>query len=140
MQSSPEEMSIYVERDYTFPSNRLERLTLRTDGFVSVNAGYPGGEFVTKPLLFAGLELLLNYSTSGNGSIRIEIQDAAGYPIPGFLLEDSPVIFGDKIDDPVTWNHPKGRTDTSPLKRLAGKAIRLRFVMRDADIYSLRFR
>jgi hypothetical protein len=140
VQNSPEEMSIYVERDYTFPSNRLERLTLRTDGFVSVNAGYPGGEFVTKPLLFAGLELLLNYSTSGNGSIRIEIQDAAGYPIPGFLLEDSPVIFGDRIDEPVIWKHPKGRTDTSPLKRLAGKAVRLRFVMRDADIYSLQFK
>lgn len=71
---------------------------LRKDGFVSLRAGYPGGEWTSKPLIFSGTELILNYSTSANGSIRVEIQDAAtGQPIPGFVLDDSPVIFGDKI-------------------------------------------
>ena len=111
--------------------------TVRTDGFVSAHAGYPGGEFVTKPLIFTGKTLLLNYSTAANGSIRIEVQDLNGQPIPGFLLEESPLIFGDKIDAAVPWKHPQGRTDRSPFARLAGKPVRLRFVMRDADIFSL---
>lgn len=126
--TGPEEISFYVERDYTFPSNRLERLTVRTDGFVSAHAGYPGGEFVTKPFTFTGSSLVLNYSTSASGSIRVEIQDANGHPLPGFMLEESTLIFGDKIAETVDWKHPQGRTDRSPLSRLAGKPIRLRFV------------
>jgi hypothetical protein len=138
--TGPHEISFFIERDYTFPSNRLERMTIRTDGFVSAHAGYPGGEFVTKPFTFKGSSLVLNYSTSANGSIRIEIQDEAGHPIPGFLLEESPLIYGDHVAQAVDFKHPQGRTDRSPLSRLAGKAVRLRFVMRDADIYSLKFK
>ncbi len=140
VETSPEEISLYLERDYTFPSNRVERMTVRTDGFVSANAGYAGGELVTKPFIFKGSSLVLNYSTSGVGSIRIEIQDSNGQPIPGFFLEESPLIFGDKIAEVVPWKHPQGRTDRSPLSRLAGKEIRLRFVMRDADLYSVQFK
>ena len=138
--TGPDEISIYVERNYTFPSNQVQRMTLRTDGFVSAHAGVPGGEFVTKPLVFAGGSLVLNYSTAAAGSIRIEIEDAGGRPLPGFLLEESPLIFGDKIEQAVAWNHPGGETDNGPLARLAGLPIRLRFVMRDADLYSMRFR
>jgi len=138
--TGPEEISFYVERDYTFPSNRLERFTVRPDGFVSMHAGWPGGEFTTKPFTFTGSSLVLNYSTSASGSIRVEIQDANGYPLPGFALEESPLIVGDKLDGVVDWNYGQGRTDRSPLKRLAGATIRLRFVMRDADLYSLQFK
>ena len=138
--TGPDEMSIYLERNYTFPSNHVERMTLRTDGFVSANAGYPGGELITKPLVFTGTSLVLNYSTAANGSIRIEIQDNNGQPIPGFLLEESPLIFGDKMAEAVPWKHPQGRTDRSPFARLAGKVVRLRFVMRDADLYSIQFK
>jgi len=138
--TSPEEISMYVERNYTTPSNQVQRLTLRTDGFASAHAGVPGGEFVTKPLIFTGGRLILNYSTAAAGSIRIEIEDARGQPLPGFLLEESPLIFGDKIEETIAWNHPAGETDNGPLAHLAGLPVRLRFVMRDADLYSLRFR
>lgn len=138
--TGPQELSFYVEREYTFPSNRLERFTVRPDGFVSVRAGYPGGELVTKPIVFTGKRLVLNYSTSAMGSIRIEILDEAGHPLPGFLLEDSPVLYGDKIAQVVPWKHPQGRTDRSPFSRLAGKPVRFRFVMRDADLFSIQFK
>ncbi len=103
--------------------------------------GDSGGEFVTRPLRFSGSELFLNYSTSAAGSIRIEIQDEDGQPIPGFTLEESPVLFGDHIERPVKWQRP-GTSITDPMRldRLAEKPVRLRFVLKDADLYSLRFK
>ncbi len=128
------EMSIYVERHRTSPTNHLERLVLRTDGFVSVHAGYAEGELVTRTLTFTGESLILNYATSAAGSIRIEIQDARGNPLPGLALEDSPLLWGDRIEGVVRWPRP------GALKGLAGLPVRLRFVVKDADLYSLRFR
>ena len=138
--TAEDEISIYMERNYTFPSNHLERFVIRTDGFVSVNADAHGGEFITKPLVFSGDRLVLNYSTSAKGSIRVEVQDSDGRPIPGFLLEDSPLIFGDKIAAVVPWKQPHGLTDNKLFAKLAGKPVRFRFVMRDADLYSMMFK
>ena len=107
----------------------------------SIAQCYAGGELVTKPLVFNGDNLLLNYATSAAGSIRVEIQDIRGNPLPGFALEESPLIWGDEIEHRVRWerSHAKASSD-NPLARIAGKPVRLRFVMKDADLYSLRFR
>ena len=69
------------------------------------------------------------------------IQDAKGYPLPGLALEESPLIWGDDIEHTVIWerSHAKATSD-KPLARISGKPVRLRFVMKDADLYSLRFR
>ena len=96
---------------------------------------------VTKPLIFEGKTLVLNFSTSAAGSIRLEIQDAQGNPLPGFALEESPLIWGDEIEHTVRWErtHAKATSD-KPLALISGKPVRLRFVMKDADLFSLRFR
>jgi hypothetical protein len=107
---------------------------LRTDGFVSVNAGFSGGEFVTRPLVFSGGELELNYSTSAVGSVQVEIQDAEGSPITGFSLADGSEKFGDEIEGVFRWN------EGSDLGRLEASTVRLRFVLEDADLYAFRFR
>ncbi len=140
-QTAPDTISLYLTRHYTSPSIHLERMTLRTDGFVSVHAGYDGGELITKPLVFQGDKLNLNFATSAAGSIRVEIQDIQGNTLPGFALEESPLIWGDEIEHTVRWerSHTKATSD-KPLARIAGKPVRLRFVMKDADLYSLRFR
>ena len=132
--TGPAEMSLYVQRCYAQPAACLQRLSLRTDGFASVHAGYRSGEMLTQPLTFAGTQLEINCSTSAAGSIRVEIQDARGKPVPGYALRDAPEIIGDEIQRVVAWK--KTGTDVGPL---AGKPVRLRFVMRDADLYSLRF-
>ena len=138
--TASDEISLYVVRNYNFPSVHLERMVLRTDGFVSVHADYTGGELLTKPLIFEGTNLVLNYATSAAGSIRVEIQDSEGNLLPGFGLEESPLIWGDKIDSVVKWRRAhSAATSDEPLKRLAGRAIRLRFIMKDADLYSIRF-
>ncbi len=139
VQTSPQEISIYWMEHYdNYPENtgiipQIRRGTLRTDGFVSVNAGYKGGEFVTRPLSFKGSRLVLNVSTSAVGGVKVEIQDAAGKPIPAFRLDDCVEIWGDEIERIVKWN------DGPDVSKLAGKPVRLRFVMKDADLYSIRF-
>jgi hypothetical protein len=127
--TATDEISLYVSRHYTYPSAHIERMVLRTDGFVSVHAGYQGGEFLTKPLLITGNTLVLNYATSAAGSIRFEIQSASGQPLPRLSLRDTPVLWGDAIEAAVPLRMP-----------LAGVPIRLRFLMKDADLYSIRFR
>lgn len=134
LELKPGEVSIYYSQHYRHPSAHMVRATIRTDGFVSINADSSGGEFVTKPLVFEGKELVINYSTSAPGEVVIELQDAAGMPSPGFTMDDCPPIYGDEIERVVKW---KSGSDASSL---AGRPIRLRVKMKDADIYSIRFR
>ena len=131
---APDEISIYASEDsHQGDDCRWRRYTLRIDGFVSMQAPLSGGEFVTKPLIFKGDQLVINFSTSGVGSIQVEIQDASGDAIPGFGLEDCPEVFGDALERTVSW---KGGADVS---QLSGQPIRLRFLLKDADLYSIRF-
>jgi hypothetical protein len=131
--TGPTELSIYKQAHYAQPSCHLIRYTLRTDGFVSVRAPYQGGEVLTRPFRFSGRRLLLNLSTSAAGGVRVEILGADGQPIPGYSLAEAVELVGDSIEFPVSW---KGGTGVG---QLAGQVIRLRFVMRDADLFSLRF-
>ena len=124
--TGPDEMSIYHRSGH--------RYVLRTDGFVSVRAPWEGGEMITKPLVFEGHELVLNLSTSIRGGIRVELQTADGQPLPGRTLDDCPPILADSIEHVVSW---RGGSD---LSEHAGQPVRIRFVLQDADVYSLRFR
>ena len=133
LRTAPDELSMYYTENYHQQSCRLRRCTIRPDGFVSVHASSGGGEFATPPLTFAGSSLYLNYSTSAVGSVRVEIQDASGAVLPGYAIDQSSEIFGDELERRVSW---KSGTD---LSTLAGKPVRLRFVLRDADLYSFRF-
>jgi len=132
---APDELSIYTtEGYYTGDSCQLRRHISRIDGFVSAQASSAGGELLTKSIVFDGKELVINSSTSAAGSVQVEIQDKDRKPVPGFTLADSPEIFGDDIERIVTW---KSGSDVS---HLAGTPVRLRFVLKDADLYSIRFR
>jgi len=131
---SPDEISLYATEGYWLgKANKLRRFTLRKDGFVSMHAAFVGGEFTTKPLTFEGGRLVLNFSTSAAGAIRVEIQDADGRPIEGFALADSSEVFGDDLERTVTW---KGGSDVSSL---AEKTVRLHFTLSDADLYAFQF-
>ena len=132
--TGPAEMSLYKQAHYAQPTAHLLRFTLRTDGFASINAPYRGGEMVTKPLQFSGKELVINFSTGAAGGIRVEIQDANGKAIPGYTLADAVETIGDEISRVVHWKNG------SEVSSLAGKPVRLRFAMKDADLYALRFK
>jgi len=127
------ELSIYKQMHYAQPGPFLERYTLRLDGFVSVSAPYGGGTMTTKPLTFDGRRLVINFSTSAAGHIVVELLGADGAPIPGFSLDDAVETIGDSVERVVTW---KKGPDVSALR---GRPVRLRFHMKDADLYSVRF-
>ena len=136
LEGAPDELSVYVTEAHEQMeiTERLRRYTLRIDGFVSVNARLSGGELLTHPLVFDGSRLVLNFSSSIAGDIRVELQDANGHTIEGFGMDDCDDVFGDDLERTVSWN---GATD---VRSLAGKPVRLRCVLRDADLYSLQFK
>ena len=54
--------------------------------------------------------------------------------MPGYSLDDSEEIFGDSINQVAHW------AGGSDLSSLAGRPIRIRIVLKDADLYSIQFR
>jgi hypothetical protein len=134
VQTGPNEMSLYANQNYGQPTSHLRRYSLRLDGFSAAVAPYAGGDLLTKPLTFTGKELALNFATSAAGGVRAEIQDASGKPLPGFALADAVETIGNEIERTVRW---KAGSDVSSL---AGKPVRLRFVMKDARLYAFQFR
>ncbi len=111
----------------------ITRAKLRLDGFVSLDADYAGGEFGTPPLVYSGRQLTLNVDASGGGSLRVEIQPESGAAMEGFSIGECDPINGSFIGKVVSWH---GKTD---LSAMAGKAVRLRFVMNDAKLYAFKF-
>jgi hypothetical protein len=126
-------MYVYRLSHYGQPGAHLTRYELRLDGFASVSAGFGGGELLTKPITFSGKRLEINFATSAAGGVRAEIQGIDGKPIPGFALEDCVETIGDQIERVIAW---KAGQDVS---KLAGRPVRLRFSLKDADLYSIRF-
>ena len=83
---------------------------------------------------FSGNCLEIHYRTSAAGSVRVEIQNVAGRSPPGRAAADCREIIGDEIARVVRWK------DGSELSHLAQQPVRLRFIIRDAHLFSLQFR
>ncbi|MBC8356391.1 MAG: hypothetical protein H8E66_30805 [Planctomycetes bacterium] len=135
LEGAPNELSLYATEGVWLEKKgkTLRRYTLRLDGFVSAHASAKGGELVTKPIVFSGRKLSLNFATSAAGSIRVAIEHPNGKPIDGFSLADCSPHFGDTLDRAVVWSNQQDPG------RFAGTPVRLRFVLQDADLYSFRF-
>ena len=130
VETSPTEWSMYVSERYWREEApcQLRRVSLRPHGFVSLHADYAGGEVVTKPFTFSGSEMRLNYATSAAGSVQVEVLKEYGIPQAGFTRTDMTPLFGDSLDQPLTWMG-------GSLAALAGRPVRLRFILQDADVF-----
>lgn len=133
LQTSPTELSFYVNQHYAQPSAHLRRYSLPLDRFAGFSASAKPGELITKPLIFEGAKLLFNFSTSAAGGICVELQSGNGEPLPQYGLEDCDELIGNEIERAVSWGGQQS------IEALQGKAIRLRVVIRDADLFALRF-
>ena len=122
-------------RDFYNP-RYLRRYEIRKDGFACIMAD--GGTMlsdgekvvVTKPIVFDSNDLHINFSTSAFGYIYVDVLDEDGNPLSD---KQSVKIFGSNIDRVVRFN------DGSNFTEYKGKAIRLRFRMLDAKLFSMKF-
>ena len=74
-----------------------------------------------------------NIETRAAGGVRGEIQDESGKTVPGCALTDCQGIIGDEVGHFVAWSAG------AEVGELAGKVVRVRFALKDADLYSLQF-
>jgi hypothetical protein len=123
-QTSETEISFYV---------RGIRRVLRIDGFASVRSCSEPGVLITKPFTFDGNTLSMNYATSAAGSLRVSFLDAEGKPIAGFSEQDSIEVIGDMIDGIIPF------PQSTPIHSLAGKVVRMKVRLTEADLYSFAF-
>lgn len=133
IETGADEWSLYASEHYGWPDNRLRRLRARKLGLCSLRAGAAGGEAVTRVLRFGGPVPLLNLATSAAGSIAVEVQDPGGQALPGYALADCVPLFGDDLDRPVRWR------EHADVAALIGRPVRLRFALRDADLFAMQF-
>ena len=73
----------------------------------------------------------IRFELNTNGSIR-RIDHGEGRPLAGFTAADMTPLVGDRVDCAVSW---KGGAD---VYAIAGKPVRLRFLLRDADVFAFR--
>ena len=125
------EISFFVTHRRWITENegtRIYRHTLRKDGFIGRYAGYKPETLVTKPFLFEGDTLRINFETSAAGWMKVELLDKIGHPIEGYT---SCEMFGNSIDRKVSFKQN--------LVLQEGKPVRLRITMSDAEVYSFQF-
>ena len=90
------------------------------------------GRLTTEPVLLEGKTLCLNTKVSPGGTVRVCLLTQSGEPIAGFGAQECLAIEADSIATAVRW---KGRS----LDELRGTAVRLRFTLHNARLYSYHF-
>ena len=113
---------------FTNKPARIYRYSLRLDGFVSAYATWYGSQLVTKPFIYDGNELYINFSTSVYGNVRITLRALDG---SGELTTAE--MFGDSANRHVRFKDGK----TPALFK--GKPVEMIINMQDAHIYSFKF-
>ena len=131
VQTGAAEMSLFVNQNYAQPTADLRRYSMRLDGLASLRAPADGGEWTSRPLVVDGRRLELNLATSaGAGCVSSSGRGwsaAAGLRPRGLLRGDR--------------QRPRAHRALelgADLGWLAGRVVRLRVRMADADLYSLR--
>lgn len=123
---APNELSMYAkENHWSGMPAELRRYSLRVDGFASRHGACRAQRLVTKPFVYAGKELSINFATSAAGSVRLRLR-----------AEDRALtsceLFGDSLDRRVAFAEGDAST-------LAGRPVVMEMDLSDADIYSFRF-
>ncbi|MCG6551684.1 MAG: hypothetical protein L7F77_05105 [Candidatus Magnetominusculus sp. LBB02] len=125
-----------AHNEYISERPAIHAAVVREDGFMAVESTLKG-EFYTYPCIFEGSRLLLNSFSYSGGEIRVEIIELKPKfeikPFDGFAIEDCGPVMGNSMWAPVTW---KGTDDISAL---AGKIVRLRFLLIRSRIFAFRF-
>ncbi|OGV83602.1 MAG: hypothetical protein A3K19_07815 [Lentisphaerae bacterium RIFOXYB12_FULL_65_16] len=123
---APNELSMYTfDNHWSRTPAKLRRHTIRVDGFVSYHATYKPCTVATKPFIFEGRSLSINFATSAIGYLKIRLVGEG-------LALDSCELFGDSLDRRVVF-------EAGDVAALSGKPVTMEITMSDADICSFKF-
>jgi hypothetical protein len=162
---APHEWSLYsTENYYSTTPDRLRRMTMRLDGFVSAQAGLDGGTVTTKPLTFTapadplpcpeelcGVATVRTNRLSGSAALWGDAMlllnastSAAGSIRCEIRDEVGVAIQGFRLAECVPLygdgiELPVAWKNGADVKSLAGKTIALHFELKDADLFAYRF-
>ena len=143
----PNHLSVYAtEAYYTGPDSRVRRFEYRKDGFVSLRGSAQGSLLITKLIKLGRLadRLTLNYRANQGGQVRVGLYQPNGTAIPGHSLSECRSLTGDQLNQTIMWKSVSGNivgktnADISHLRR-NHPAVRLRFELKNADLFSLQF-
>jgi len=124
-----ESLDVPEAKDLSKVHHGIGLAKLRPDGFVSLRAGLVReGLLVTRPVKMNGSHLVINAACRPGGYVDAEVSDERNRVIHGLSRDDSVRFDSDSISHQVVWRSgaalPKNRY------------LKLRFWMRDADLYS----
>ncbi len=122
-----EEWSFYTHDNHwmSLPAE-LVRFSIRKDGFVSLYAGREPKRIVTRPFIFQGDTLKINFSTSARGWLYVKVLAE-----DGSATLSSGELFGDRVNRIVDLDGDLGA--------LAGKNVHMEIELMDADFYAFQF-
>lgn len=127
LEGAAPEMAIYTLDYHWIEPTRFVYNTLRLDGFVSLHADATEKVIVTKPFVYTGSKLTVNFSSSAWGYLYFTLTDEEGNAY------ESTETFGDSVERTVRF------LDEKAVASLSGKRAVLTVRMRDADLYSIKF-
>jgi hypothetical protein len=115
---------------------------MRLNGFVSLGANrVREGMLATQPVVATGDTLVINAACGPDGYIKVEVADVRDDVLAGRSRGQCDVFTGDSTSHVVTWGGDSHLPMPSPTA--AGTVYasrpehrRLRFIMRDAELYS----
>ncbi|MBE6651355.1 MAG: hypothetical protein E7613_08590 [Ruminococcaceae bacterium] len=128
IQGQSKEISMYVGENYRLKSTNFRRMTIRLDGFFSWYGAYKGAELLTKPFVFKGNTMKINFATSAAGGVDVAFCDEKGNALEGY---SSYTMFGDSTEREVEFD--------KPISDLNEKTVRLKISLCDAHLYSFIF-
>lgn len=125
-----DEFNFYVEEKYMWDDCSIVRYTVPKYRFGSIYANSDGGSMLTKPFVYEGTGLYINYATAGAGSISIAVLDENEKAVEGFGYDECGEIYGNELQGEVLW---AGKT----LQEMGSKKIRLLIKLKDAHLYAV---
>ena len=127
-----EGLDVPEARDMDLVRHGIGLARLRVDGFVSLRAGsVREGLLVTRPLKVRGAPLTINAACRAGGYVEVEVSDEQDRVLPGRCRTDAIRFDGDEVAHRVAW--------LGSGEMPADQTVKLRFWMRDAEIYSFAF-
>ena len=117
---------------YAQDGHHLCLATLRLDGWVSLDATVREGFVETKPLYSNGAHLFINARCHSDGFVAVEVMDNWDNVWEGYARQDCRPFTGDSVHHKFSWSG-------GDAVNMVPGIIKLRFHLRNAELYSFQF-